>query len=334
MTALTATDLSADDFERSLERGLQTLSPVMPAAVTRARHGMSGVLAGLRSSEFPEITCRFSRLTADRFPLELSFSTAQPDSLRYTSEIAGPEVGDAYRLPTALRLLEDLGQPILRPEQLALRELQREPPRRFGAWVGGRHDAHADSYKIYTEVVANRDPDERTSIVDRLFGHDVLHEPLTSSLRIVGFQPHPGNAIEAYCRIGHPTFAIDTALEPYTSPDERRQLREAVASVRGDRLITRKDITFGVSVAVHRSTAQRVVTLYAPARDLIGPDDNVVNAVYRWLAHEGLELPGYRALTQSGNPWPSGPPAHGLIGFSLVRGAVHLHIGLRTPRMG
>lgn len=120
--------------------------------VARARRALAGLLAPLSSSAWPEVSWRFSRLTGDGYPFELTCCTAP--HTRYTLEVGPPELPDHQRLPVALALLGTAGGSADAQVSAALRELQRGRPLRYGAWLGGRHTRTADAYKVYAEVPA------------------------------------------------------------------------------------------------------------------------------------------------------------------------------------
>ncbi|MEZ0073236.1 hypothetical protein [Planotetraspora sp. GP83] len=106
--------------------GAGVLPPHLDAAVGR-----------LEAGPWPEVAARWSRLTPSGFPVELTVGAAD-GCLRWTVEVAGPEVADSRRLPLAAALLAAWGQapdPALAEE---LRRAQVGVELRFGAWLGGR----------------------------------------------------------------------------------------------------------------------------------------------------------------------------------------------------
>lgn len=111
---------------------------------------MVNFLAPLSSSAWPEVSWRFSRLTGDGYPFELTCCTVP--HTRYTLEVGPPELPDHQRLPLALALLRGAGGSADAQSAAALTELQQGRPLRYGAWFSGRHTQTADIYKAYAEV--------------------------------------------------------------------------------------------------------------------------------------------------------------------------------------
>src|SRR4051812_41850507 len=102
------------------------LPPALDAAVAR-----------LEASTWPEVVTRWSRLTPIGFPVE--FTVGEDDAvLRWTAEVAGPELAEADRLPLAVRLLAEAGQALPRELTNILHAAQCGRTLRFGAWIGGR----------------------------------------------------------------------------------------------------------------------------------------------------------------------------------------------------
>jgi hypothetical protein len=114
----------------------------------------------IERSVWPEVAWRFSRLTSDGCPVEFVFSTAD-SALRYTTEAAGPETPEHERIDAACALLERLhdGTPVCPPELIAeWREMQAHKPLRWGCWLGVRHDATGERFKLYIEVPRGTGP--------------------------------------------------------------------------------------------------------------------------------------------------------------------------------
>ncbi|MCT9010791.1 hypothetical protein [Streptomyces rhizosphaerihabitans] len=126
---------------------MTALPPLLDAAVNR-----------LESSSWPEVASTWSRLTPTGFPVELataSQSTGPRGSggLRWTAEVAGPELPEAHRLPRAAALLAASGQ-APRPDLVArLVAAQSSTALRFGAWLGGRETTgRTPGLKLYAEL--------------------------------------------------------------------------------------------------------------------------------------------------------------------------------------
>lgn len=126
------------------------------AATERGHRLAAGSVASciemIRDSVWPEVAWRFSALSSDGSPLQFAFSAAD-DRLRFTAEVAGPEVATAARLRAAAALAERLGGPVVSPKRLRFWEtLQSKGPLRWGTWLGVTHDGTNARPKLYVEV--------------------------------------------------------------------------------------------------------------------------------------------------------------------------------------
>ncbi|MGW9451521.1 hypothetical protein [Streptomyces sp. NPDC055632] len=199
---------------------------------------------------------RRSLLTPERFPVELSVSTASPRTDRYTTEFVSPARPPATRLAAGLERLERMGLP---PPDARLPALLLDAHRRhpvvWGTWLAGRHDTRGDRFKLYAEVPKTAAvPFERA--VARLIG--VRPFPLPEArLRLVGIDLTTG-AVERYHRVGRLTVAdlrpriiqprvrrhlgpdsslpagLDDFLASAPEPSHRRRQRDGVAALRAD----------------------------------------------------------------------------------------------------
>src|SRR5262245_59487706 len=84
----------------ALTRALRVFAEHSSALARRAEASLGVLLNGVRSSCWPEVAWQFSQLTGDGFPVEFAFSSAD-DVLRYTVEVAGPELPNSRRLGCA-----------------------------------------------------------------------------------------------------------------------------------------------------------------------------------------------------------------------------------------
>lgn len=124
-------------------RALDRVEPILPVETARARARLADTLSPITQSVWPEISHRLSLLTNTGIPVEFSWSSRHT-ALRWTAEVAGPEVPKADRLAIASRLAGvDAGW---------LEDIQAGRHLRYGAWLGGRHDGHSDELKVYGEL--------------------------------------------------------------------------------------------------------------------------------------------------------------------------------------
>src|SRR6266436_5898161 len=91
-----------------LDRSMRIFAVRIPSAVARQMsRALAEILQWTVSSKWPEVAWSFSRLTGDGFPLEFTLSSLDA-TVRYTAEVAGPEVAEVERLPCALELIDRL----------------------------------------------------------------------------------------------------------------------------------------------------------------------------------------------------------------------------------
>jgi hypothetical protein len=144
------------------------------------------LLRRIERTAWPELLWSFSSLCEDRCPVEFTFSS-EDDAVRYTTEVAGPELSENLRLDAACECLEELA---LEPPPPAIvaewRKIQANAVLRWGAWLGVRHKGNNLAAKLYIEVPRERQWGPR---------------PLTpgSRLHMIGFDPSTG-ANEQYFR--------------------------------------------------------------------------------------------------------------------------------------
>ncbi len=127
-----------------VEATLQRLQTVAPASSDTARTWLETVLDPLSASVWPEMAWCFSRLTNTGMPVEFAWSSREA-AVRWTAEVAAPEIDNAQRLSLAAALLPwslEL-QPWLRAQQNAALK--------YGAWIGGRHKPDTAT-KLYVEL--------------------------------------------------------------------------------------------------------------------------------------------------------------------------------------
>lgn len=124
----------------------------------RRRFGADGAVGsvtacvdGLRNSCWPGVAWRFSLLSTDGCPLQFAFSTYD-DALRYTAEVAGPELAEVKRLRAGCDLAARLGGGVPAWRRRAWTSMQSGHHLRWGAWIGVRHDGLSSRVKLYVEV--------------------------------------------------------------------------------------------------------------------------------------------------------------------------------------
>jgi hypothetical protein len=154
-----------------------------------AAESLSDCIKSFGATRWPGVVWRFSRLSVDGSPLQFDFSTAD-DSLRFATEVSGPEFAAGARLRAAAALIERLGVAAVPAERLrAWESLQSGRELRWGAWLGVRHDGSTVRAKLYVEVPLELRTDRR------------IARPIVPSSRLmmIGYDCS-GNAEEHYFR--------------------------------------------------------------------------------------------------------------------------------------
>jgi hypothetical protein len=198
-------------LKRTLEQLAGALGRTVPPDLAAAA-------AQLGQSAWPEVVERWSRLTPTGFPIELTITDADP-LLRWTSEIAGPEIVDAHRLGLVARRLAMAGQPVPSPLLAALQAVQRGRDLRYGAWLGGRTiDDTRSRFKLYSEIPAGVSLHHLP--LPPALRQATAHAPHGALPRMIGVEPGRGR-IEIYLRL------------PIIDPDDLRPLLSAAGHAHG-----------------------------------------------------------------------------------------------------
>ena len=146
----------------------------------RAVDDIATCLEPLRTSAWPDVAWRASRLTTDGFPVEFAFSN-RDDRLRMTFEPAGPECDERQKLDRAIDLLARLGGPAIPISEVGRwKALQNEAPLRWGAWFGLRQAGEHLNAKLYIEI-------PRGSLIPQEWRH-----PIGFELVMLGHEPAAG----------------------------------------------------------------------------------------------------------------------------------------------
>ena len=189
----------------------------------RTSEALARLLGGVCRSRWPEVAWSFSHLTATGFPVEFSWSSSADGAVRYTCEVAGPEADPADRLMQARRLLEELSRHAL-PDDFfdSLRELQKLGDLSYGAWVGGRHTARGDDFKLYSEVPGD-DGARVAAFLPKFFGRRSLLPTRPVRLRMIGSLSGPGRN-STFARRLKPELGLlyTAAVSPVTDFSLRR----------------------------------------------------------------------------------------------------------------
>jgi hypothetical protein len=292
------------------------LRPVAPEAVRRAGQALGAALAGLRRSCWPEIAWRASSLTNSGYPVEMSWSSRDA-SVRWTAEASGPETPEAERLNAALRVLAGLGVDTGVPDWLIPHPGQ---PLRFGAWIGGRHDAKRDRYKLYIDLAAADLPADLV----RSLNHWSI--PARIVWRMAGMDASTG-VLELYGRLARPQIWEVELLLARCGLDASGVIDLAAGLTglpAGDYLLPG---TAGLSLTTVAG-AQHLVSFFVQSGPLIGGDAAVARKIQELARRHGWNTAIYKALL--GDDAPGRPGRHGMIGFgTAAEGNPWIQVGIR-----
>lgn len=312
--------------------------PFSPDVVARAACALDLVLAGVRRSTWPEVAWRFSHLTGDGYPLELAFTTYDR-SLRYTAEVAGPEVDPVRRLAIALDLLPRLGAPPVPPHLLAgFEALQAGGALRYGAWLGGRHappGAARDSYKLYVEVPPHAP--QAAAFVAGWLGDVSNLAGRHLTLRMLGCDLRTGY-LELYLRIDRlARWEIERLLHCLGLGGQSAPLLELLEAafgrpLPGDLPTANVGLSFVVDGAARSAGPLPVFSLFFGTRAVFGADGVARRRLLTLAAERGWSLPGYAEISAPLAAGAGPHMLHGLVAFSVGHaGPPALGIGLSPP---
>jgi hypothetical protein len=248
----------------------------------------------------------FSRLTADGFPFELSFvgtavSGSAAPGLRWTAEVAGPEMPHDQRLKHAVEWVARFdGQIDVRTEEplTEVRHLQSRGELRWGAWLGGRHRDGHDRYKIYAEV-----PRQGSS----------------GGLRMIGFD-FDRLVVERYYRAGPRTAAeLTGVLEQADLASRADELLDLVSICAG--WPVRPELpgaNFGISVATDSRGLKVGVALIAFVRLIFGVDALARRSILALADRFGWDMGGYEVATRGLEGKWKGRPMHTMVSWVVA----------------
>lgn len=219
-------------------------------------------------------------------------------------------------MDAALRALERLGIAADVPGWLT-----PSPDRtlRFGAWLGGRHDASGDRYKLYIDLAGIHELESLQA--------DLLRRiPSRIVWRMAGVDPKAGVS-ELYGRLLRPKiWEIERLLAGCElDADPVLAMAGRLTGRAPDGLVLTG--AAGISLAFGEG---RVVAAgcFIQSGSRLGGDPSVARRVYRVAAEHGWSTKVYDAVL--GQVTSSRPGRHGMIGFGVSAGGdPWLQVGLR-----
>jgi hypothetical protein len=320
----------------ALDSFLALAEPYAPRSAAAAGESLQAILAG-----FGELSDAWSGSALGRtgFPVEIDFLTSAR-ALRYTAEVAGPEVAPGDRLGLALALAGRLaglaeGAPALDPE---LRDLLRgETARlRYGARLGGRHrekGERADAYEVDVEIPSETRGAEAWA--SRLLGSPAVLSHRRAELSRVGLGYgrtelhysarglHPGEIATAMGRVGLEARALEVF----------DLLQEAYGrSFHGELPSPDLGWSYALRPNARLEGEGESFTLWISANALLGGDGRIRAALLRLAAAHGWDLGFYEELSRPLAESRSPRTHHGRLGIvAPTAGPLAVRFGLTPP---
>ncbi|MFV1998268.1 MAG: hypothetical protein ACC641_09695 [Acidiferrobacterales bacterium] len=305
-----------------------------PAGVeSRARRPLSLFLDSRAQANRKE-EWQGSALTGSGYPVELAFSTGD-SRLRYTVEPGLCSTRPVDRVKLAMAQLVELGDEYRCEQDSALSgSIRAAAPVVYGAWVGGKHSASTDEYKIYFESSELADAGH---IGDILFNGKLQSEFFANRAKLRMFAYSPKSRIaEAYYRVEN------------LSPLEVRYLFCAMETDRSAELIDQFSQSYGRQVtgifpgrtvgisyaSTLGSDCVDTVSVFFVARCVWGSDSRIRNEIARIAREYDWDDAIYQKITMPLSQSHSALTSHGMLGIVVCKDKpMHWSIGLRPPRL-
>jgi len=271
-------------------------------------------------SPWADVAWRFSRLMAGGSPIEFVFSTKDA-ALRYTVEVAGPELSEHARVDAACDLLGRLGHTVPASELVReWRSLQAGFSLKWGAWLGVRYGPTGESVKIYVEA-----PRGMTSSTVP----EAARPPLPGSrLHMIGYEPALGRKELYFSRVLTDRRELETLLQLVEGSAQRQALLAAFTDICGmpvDSLL--RWITLGYSIASQGEIESLALALFVRTKAVVGGAPALRRKLLQWQFQSGSWMGPYRDLV---GPIPDQDlPDHGILTLGPGTGSdLDLRVGI------
>lgn len=277
-------------------------------------------IEALERSCWPDVAWRFSELMRGGGPIEFVFSSSD-SALRYTVEVAGPELPNHSRLDAACALMMRLGH-APPPADLvqAWRSLQADSSLAWGTWLGVRHDRAGERAKIYVETPpGTRSPIAPLSVLSPLPG---------SRLQMIGYEPSRGRAEVYFCKAPAERADLEALLRGIESVERRQALVAGLAELCGLPIDTAlRWVTLGYSLAHCGNTDIPELALFVRAKAVVGGAASVRRKLLSWQSRSDQRTSPYRDLV--GSLADHALPDHGILTLGLrAGGELELRAGI------
>ncbi len=315
----------------ALDRSMRIFAARIPSAVFgQMSQALAEILQWTVSSKWPEVAWSFSRLTGDGFPIEFTLSSLDA-TIRYTAEVAGPEVAEAERLQRALELIDRLGGavPVAYITKL-LHRVQTTGTLSYGAWIGGRHDRFGDRFKVYVEV-PRTGMREAQYLVREMIADQPLPNLSDSEFRLIGYEPEE-KRFECYFQIDRlETWELERLMCQAGLAERQTSLLNLLAqSYNRPMQSTIPDENLGFSFSFSLAGGPTIFSLFTYARSVFGSDANIRLRLLKLGEEKGWNFQTYEQLTTPLAHRMSWKTRHGLVSFVVPpAGQLFLLIGIR-----
>jgi hypothetical protein len=306
---------------------------ISPAVARRMSASLETILRWTKDSQWPGVAWSFSHLTGDGFPVEFTFSL-EDAAVRYTAEVAGAEVAEADRLPRALSLIESLGghSPSNQIRALLRRIQTPAAPLSYGAWIGGRHGASGDRYKLYAEVPQAARL-RAASLLGGILGEGPLLESRATQFRMIGCEPVQ-QRVEFYFQVAElETWELARLLGRAHLSSRQTDLLTLLEELNGRSAQSKiPGANLGFSYSFALDGGPLVFSLFTYARSIFGSDMSIRRNLLKLGKNRGWNLRTYEKLSEPLIHRTGPKTRHGLLAFIVPpAGSLSLHIGIRPP---
>ena len=307
-----------------LARAINRVAPVSACDAGEAASTLRDALGPIGASTWPEVAWRSSPLTGTGYPVELAWASRDA-ALRWTSEVAGPEVPTHERLPLCGSAAASLTGMALAVS--AWTAIQRERSLSWGAWLCLRLLGGERRAKVYVELPPHsRLPQPWAKTSDRLAG------AVPGLLwRMAGC--NEDGSLELYARVPQPRSALLPTLAGLVGDDGA--MERVVGAMLGPRQPSGGSglpSPSGLSITMSVDATPLAVTWFSFAKALWSSDARATAALTR-LCEEAVvraapgSLPLYAALAAGPD---DGRWRHGMVGVGVDRtGTTWVQAGLR-----
>lgn len=291
------------DHRHRLEHALSVFEARHSPEFSRTlQDALDVMLAPLRQAPSSQNAWSSSSLSADGYPIELTFASMDP-SIRFTFDAALPRTDIDARLQDTIELLELLDGDSSWGALGAHQALARRSDLTWGAWLGSRFREDGSRYKLYAELTPSS-----MALVEQELARMLGERPLDPGVPFLpaalGLEPERG--ISEYYFIfdefGLSWSWIDRLLFRIGLEQQSRDLLLLFQNTRG---FARHDVAtpfvptrYGFSFAFDANGDPIAFSLFAFARRM-GASDASIRENVAHIAHErGWGMEDYLALTE------------------------------------